>query len=145
MLRNQSLASSMVAVVSTPKLRRSVAETARSARRWFEGRTTVRPRKIFDARGQLGDTGTGAVYAYFDQRGSALYVGLTGRRVKARLHDQTSPHKTKPWWRKWKTMRFIQMPEIADRQILEFLLIVAYAPPFNTKPSGKAFTDLLPV
>ena len=70
----------------------------------------------------LGDDGSGAVYVYYGANGAALYVGQTGRKVKARLHDQTSPHKKKLWWKKWKTMRFVQLTDDMDRQILEFLL-----------------------
>jgi len=84
------------------------------------------------------------VYAYFGQDGRALYVGLTSRRVKARLHDETSPHKKKVWWNHWHTMRFVQLQDDMDRQVLEFLLILAYAPMHNEKPKAKKLDELLP-
>ena len=90
--------------IPTPTLRKSIGAAADVARLWFESRTTPKSQQEFEAKGKLGDSGDGSVYAYFDADGKGLYVGLTKRRVKARLHDQTSPHKDKPWWSEWKTM-----------------------------------------
>jgi hypothetical protein len=83
-----------------------------------------------------GDKGEGAVYVYFDADGRALYVGETSRRVKARMHDQTSPHKATVWWPKWQSMRFLTMMSKSDRLVMEMLLIAAMNPEFNVKP-GK--------
>ncbi len=129
----------------TRTLRGSLGASADIARLWFEDRTSPKSRSTFEAKGQLDDDGTGAVYVYFSSTGNALYVGQTGRKVKSRLHDETSPHKSKAWWPQWTEMRFIQLNDEMDRLILEFLLIFAYAPPHNDKPKAKNLTDLLPV
>ncbi len=94
--------------IPTETLRKSLGESADVARLWFESRTEPKGRTIFEAKGQLGDTSEGAVYVYYGQGGTVLYVGQTSRNVKARLHDQTSPHKEKSWWSQWETMRFVQ-------------------------------------
>ena len=93
----------------------------------------------------MGDAGTGAVYAYFNDEGNAIYVGQTGRHVKARLYDQTSPHQQKDWWENWTHMKFIQMPDPMDRLVLEFLLILAYAPIENRKPKAKKIEELFAI
>ena len=131
-------------IIPTTILRRSLGASADVAKLWFENRTTPKSREIFEAKGKLGDDGTGAVYAYFNELGEALYFGLTSRKVKARLHDETSPHKEKAWWGQWSTMRFVQLSDDMDRQILEFLLILSYAPRFNEKPKAKNLEELLP-
>jgi hypothetical protein len=130
--------------IPTSILRKSLGASSDVAKLWFEDRTEPKTRDIFEAKGKLGDDGSGAVYAYFNECDEALYVGLTSRKVKARLHDVTSPHKNKPWWVQWKTMRFVQLSDDMDRQILEFLLILSYAPQFNEKPKTKNLDELLP-
>ena len=130
--------------IPTSILRKSLGASSDVAKLWFESRTEQKSRDIFESKGKLGDNGSGAVYAYFDKDGHALYVGLTSRRVKARLHDQTSPHKDKAWWPEWATMRFIQLSDDMDRQILEFLLILSYSPKHNEKPKAKNLNELLP-
>jgi hypothetical protein len=127
----------------TRTLRQSLGASADIARFWFESRTTPKTKATFGAKGRLGDSGIGAVYAYYSGE-AVLYVGQTGRSVKARLHDQTSPHKSKPWWPFWTHIRFVQLADEADRLILEFLLILACAPAHNKKPRSKALVDLLP-
>lgn len=131
--------------IPTKTLRSSIDESSNLARLWFEDRTQPKSREIFDAKGQLGDHGTGAVYVYYASPGIALYVGQTGRKVKSRLHDEKSPHKFKTWWSQWTEMRFVQLNDEMDRLILEFLLILAYAPPYNDKPKAKDLNDLLPI
>lgn len=92
-------------------------------------------REVFKKRGRLmGDRGNGAVYVYFDAQGQAVYVGETGRHVKSRLHDQTSPHKNSIWWKTWSTMRFLPMSDKSDRLIMETLLITSLNPKHNVKP-----------
>ena len=130
--------------IPTTTLRKSIGASADVARLWYESRTEPKTRVTFKAKGKLGDDGSGAVYVYYGANGEALYVGQTGRKVKARLHDQTSPHKNKLWWKQWKTMRFVQLIDDMDRQILEFLLILAYSPKFNEKPKAKDLNELLP-
>lgn len=49
--------------IPTKTLRSSIDESSNLARLWFEDRTQPKSREIFDAKGQLGDHGTGAVYA----------------------------------------------------------------------------------
>ena len=90
----------------------------------------------------MGDLGTGAVYIYFNEMGRAVYIGQTGRHVKARLYDQTSPHQRKDWWQQWTYMRFVQMSDLMDRLVLEFLLILAYSPIENRKPQSKKINEL---
>lgn len=130
--------------IPTSILRKSLGTSADIAKLWFEDRTVAKSRKTFNAKGKLGDDGTGAVYAYFDELDEALYIGLTSRKVKCRMHDQTSAHKNKVWWEKWETMRFVQLSDDMDRQILEFLLILSYSPKFNEKPKAKNLDELLP-
>lgn len=130
--------------IPTETLRKSLGTSADIAKLWFEGRTEPKSRAVFDARGQLQDTGEGAVYAYYSKDGAVLYVGQTSRNVKARLHDETSPHKSKPWWAHWSEMRFVQLPDEMDRLILEFMLILAYSPAHNEKPRAKDLNALLP-
>ena len=92
----------------------------------------------------MNDARTGAVYVYYDSEDIPLYVGQTKRGIKARLYDQTSPHKKKTWWAKWHVMRFVQLTDEMDRLTLEFLLILAYQPKWNVKPRAKAISDLFP-
>lgn len=129
---------------STIELRKSLGEAAGSARRWFEVRAELKSRATFDTRGGLGDSGVGAVYVYFAADRTALYVGETGRNVKSRLHDETSPHKKKCWWSEWTEMCFAQVADRTDRFVIELLLILAYSPKHNEKPKAKTLEDLLP-
>lgn len=128
----------------TETLRKSLGASADIARLWFENRTDPKTRTVFDAKGKLGDAGEGAVYVYYNRDGASLYVGQTCRNVKARLHDQTSPHKEKVWWDQWDTMRFVQLSDDMDRLVLEFMLILAYSPIHNEKPKAKDLNELLP-
>jgi len=131
--------------IATQVLRDSLAVTAAVARAWFEDRALIKTRDQFDKRGGLADGGTGAVYAYFTAEGKAVYVGQTGRKVKARLHDVTSPHKKKVWWRSWAYMRFLPLADGVDRLVLESLLIAGYEPTANEKPNAKSISDLFPL
>ena len=85
-------------MIPTVLLRNSLTLTTKVARTWFENRTTLVPRADFEARGRLSDDGNGAVYVYINDSGNSEYVGQTGRKVKARLHDETSKHKDALWW-----------------------------------------------
>lgn len=129
----------------TSQVRQNVGSAAASARVWFEDRTLLICREQFKKKGGLNDAGTGSVYAYFTDEGKAVYVGQTGRSVKARLHDKTSAHKDSQWWSLWNQMRFVQLTDDMDRLVLEFLLILAYAPAENSKPKAKSIDDLLPL
>jgi hypothetical protein len=129
----------------TSQVRQNVGSASASARVWFEDRTLLISREQFEKKGGLDDAGTGSVYAYFSADGKAVYIGQTGRSVKARLHDETSAHKNSLWWSQWNHMRFIQLTDDMDRLVLEFLLILAYAPAANSKPKAKSIDDLLPL
>lgn len=129
----------------TTQVRQNVGSAAASARVWFEDRTVQIGRNQFERKGGLNDSGTGSVYAYFTVEGKAIYVGQTGRFVKARLNDETSPHKKSQWWPSWSHMRFVQLSDGMDRLVLEFLLILAYSPTANSKPKAKSIDDLLPI
>lgn len=131
--------------IATQVLRTSLATTAAVARTWFEERADIKTRKQFEARGGLADDGAGAVYAYFTAEGKAVYVGQTGRAVKSRLHDVTSPHKEKDWWSTWAFMRFVALQDGVDRLVLESLLIAGYEPTANEKPKSKSINELFPL
>jgi hypothetical protein len=75
--------------IPTEVLRRSIGAAADLAKLWFESRSQLVQREQFEIKGALSDTGEGAVYAYFHKDNHAVYVGQTGRRIKARLYDQT--------------------------------------------------------
>jgi hypothetical protein len=129
-------------LISSDQLKDSLRAASQQARWWFERHALHYTANEFHSRGQLDDSGRGAVYVYFDVKSSALYVGLTKRRVKARLYDQTSPHKEKPWFKDMTSMKFIQLENDMDRQILEFLLILAYGPLHNEKPRAVSPDEL---
>lgn len=119
------------------KLRQAIEDASSEAENLFYSNTEPKDRKTYFERGKLGDNGKGAVYAYFSEDGKALYVGQAGRRIKLRQHDETSPHKRKPWWEIWKTVRFIQISNETDRLAFECLLIIALKPPYNSKPGPR--------
>lgn len=131
--------------IATQVLRDSLSTTAAVARTWFEERAALTTRQQFETRGGLADDGNGAVYAYFTAEGKAVYVGQTGRAVKARLHDEKSPHKMKAWWSSWTHMRFVSLPDGVDRLVLESLLIAGYEPRANEKPQAKSISELFPL
>jgi hypothetical protein len=134
--------------LNTQILRNSLAVSADIAKVWFEGRAPLKPRKDFEAKGKLCDEGCGCVYVYYsvdrkNTKENALYVGQTDRTIKARQHDITSPHNKKSWWKDWTHLRFVNIKDKVDRQILEFLLIVALAPTCNKSPKSKCLDDFL--
>lgn len=125
-----------------------MAVSADIAKVWFEGWAPLKPRSVFEARGKLCDDGSGCVYVYYavdinDTQENALYVGQTGRTIKARQHDIKSPHNKKSWWKDWTHLRFVNIKDKVDRQILEFLLIVSLAPTCNKSPKSKCLDDFL--
>ena len=131
--------------IVTQVLRDSLSMNAAVARVWFEERAPIKTRRQFEKRGGLSDDGRGSVYVYFTAEGTAVYVGQTGRAVKSRLHDITSPHKKKTWWTSWAYLRFLSLPEGVDRLVLESLLIAGYEPTANAKPKAKCISKLFPV
>lgn len=128
--------------VTTTELRIQLQHTAENAAQWYIERTQPIAREQFERRGGIKDVGRGAVYGYFTDEG-ALYIGITGYRVKSRLTTPTSPHAQTEWWKDWTEMRFLPMEASADRQTLEFLLILGLAPTINTKPSSISFDQFL--
>ena len=124
------------------QVRESLKESAIAAMDWFLLDSTLKDREAYFAKGKLGDIGTGAVYVYFDKNKTPLYVGEAGRPIKRRMHDQTSPHKNKDWWKSWTTVRFLQIPNQTDRLTLELLLILSLNPSFNSKPGPRMFADM---
>ncbi|MDB5240890.1 MAG: hypothetical protein JWP57_1515, partial [Spirosoma sp.] len=123
------------------QIRDSLQLASDAAKIMFESATVPVGKSSF-SRSKMGDNGTGAVYVYYDANGDAIYVGQTGRYVKSRLYDKTSPHAQKAWYNNWVEMRFLPMQKDADRLVLEFLLIIAYQPPNNLKPSSINVKDL---
>lgn len=117
-------------------------EVTRTAKAWFEASTTARSRAEFDGRGTLRDPAIGSVYVYYDDLGQALYVGQTNRGVKTRSNDDTHCHRKSGWWPKWRTLCFFPLGGEMDRLTLELLLILAYQPTANKKPSAKAIEEL---
>lgn len=110
-------------------LRKSIGVSADLVKVWFESRTQPpSSKKQFETKGGLGDTGEGAVYAYFNMNGHALYVGQTGHGIKVRTQWQTSKQKKTTWRPQWTTVRFTQRADETDRLVLEFLLCLAYKP-----------------
>ena len=118
-------------------LRQAIEVASSEAKNLFFSNTEPKSRKTYFERGKLGDNGKGAVYAYFSEDGKALYVGQAGRRIKLRQHDQTSPHKSKPWWVNWEAVRFMPVSNETDRITLEHLLIIALKPSYNSKPGPR--------
>ena len=134
--------------LNTQILRKSLAVSGDIAKVWFEGRAPLKTRSVFEARGKLCDESCGCVYVYYsidryDTKENALYVGQTGRTIKARQHDITSSDDKKSCWKDWTHLRFINIKDKVDRQILEFLLIVALAPTCNKSPKSKCLDDFL--
>jgi hypothetical protein len=120
----------------------SLAQVAVDARAWFEHSSLTLTRSAFEGRSAKGTAPRSAVYVYYGPEGQALYVGQSSRAVKARLYDQTSPHAKKAWWQHWTSIRHLTLGDETDRLVLELALIVAYAPPHNSKPAGKHVSSL---
>jgi hypothetical protein len=99
------------------------------------------PKYLLCAR-KLGDSGKGAVYAYFDKHQGTLYVGQAGRPIKRRMHDELSKHKLAKWWKSWETVRFVQLEDRTDRLTLELLLVLALKPKYNSKPGAREISKM---
>ncbi|MDD0841424.1 hypothetical protein [Pseudomonas sp. Gutcm_11s] len=117
-------------------LKTTLKTTAEQAQQWFESQSIVLTKEEFGGRSPKGTSPKCGVYVYYGADAFALYVGQSGRRIKLRLHDQTSPHAQKPWWSNWTDLRFLAIENETDRLVLELLLILAYAPSYNRKPAG---------
>lgn len=123
-------------------LRKSLAQASSNAKELFFDKAQPKTREQYFAKAQLGDDGCGAVYAYFDRHGNALYVGEAGRPIKRRMHDQTSPHKKAEWWESWESIRFLQIHDRTDRLTLELLLILSLRPEHNSKPGPRDLSKM---
>ena len=113
-----------------------IKASVEAAKKWFNKNCTEKGRDIYFQHGKLGDKGIGAVYVYLcnDQ---AVYIGEASRRIKARMHDQTSPHKKKMWWDSWDKVKFVNISNQTDRLTLELLLIIGLSPAENIKPAPR--------
>ena len=118
-------------------LRKSIAASVAVAKDWFFEHATQKSRLNWDAKGQLQDNGVGAVYAFFDNSGSCLYVGQTTQTIKQRANVETSRHYSAAWWPDWHVIRFINTQHQTDQLILESLLILALSPSHNSKPAAR--------
>ena len=119
------------------ELKKAVA----ASEKWFSENATVKNRDEYFQRGKLGDTGIGAVYVYC-QNEKAVYVGEASRPIKRRMHDQTSPHKKKPWWDSWDKVQFVNMANQTDRLTLELHLILGLQPTENIKPCARNIDEM---
>ena len=108
---------------------------------WFKSKATEKDRQCYFSRGKLGDNGRGAVYVY-SKNGKALYVGESGRHIKRRMHDKTSPHKEKKWWNEWNQVAYLNIENRTDRLTLELLLILSLHPEHNIKPEARKIDDM---
>jgi len=116
--------------------------TATKAKRWFVAKACARSTADWERRGGLGDSGNGAVYAFFDRSERALYVGQTGASLKERANYETSCHYDTIWWKRWTMLRFLNAHVETDRLALELLLILALAPKYNVKPQSRPLIEM---
>jgi hypothetical protein len=123
-------------------LRSALGAGTELAARWFNAHSTSRTRETWDARGAMKGDPSGVVYAFFDQDGTALYVGESRTTVKERARIRTSCHQKRAWWKNWTTMRFLPVSDHTDRLTLELLLILAWAPANNTKPGARVIATM---
>lgn len=123
-------------------LRNAIDSCAAVAKNWFLEHSTQKNRADWQAKGQLGDNGIGAVYAFFDATGNCLYVGQTTQTLKQRANVQTSCHYQTVWWQSWQLLRFVNTSNQTDQLILEALLILALSPPYNTKPAARQIDQM---
>lgn len=127
----------MESIEHVESLKDALSDATNKARAWFEAKSPALHRPEFEQRSKKGESPKCAVYVYYGDDGTALYVGQSKRRIKLRLHDQISPHRLKAWWASWATVRHLTLQDETDRLVLELMLILAYAPPHNRKPAGK--------
>lgn len=75
-----------------------------------------------------------ALYRFFDDQGSLLYVGLTVN-LPTRLRDH---HRGKAWWQSVARMTVQRYPTRAEVVFAERLAIIAEKPLHNVRHSGSA-------
>jgi hypothetical protein len=123
--------------MSTPrKVRSSLRKAIQDAEAWFYVTATDLPRDSFEKRG--GDKGTKkVVYVCCGAEGRALYVGESSLKLKDRARVKTSRHLDAPWWRRWRTVRYLRIDDKTDRLMLEIFLILAMKPAYNSKPGPR--------
>lgn len=123
----------------------AIAATASTAKDWFFEKSTQKQRSHWDANNQLEDNGNGAVYAFFRDDESCLYVGQTTQTLKQRANVRTSCHYQTEWWQYWHTLRFVNSKNQTDQLVLETLLILALSPPHNSKPAARQVSEMFKV
>lgn len=85
------------------------------------------------------------IYEYQDEHGTALYIGRTKRRIKARLKDVTSPHSQKEWWPMWKYVCVLPMYCPKEQFWLEAFLILGLRPQYNKEFNSDLLDKLIDV
>ena len=124
------------------KLKASLSSVALDAHNYFSSKAQSKNKVDWDKKGGLNDNGKGAVYAFFSVNGKCLYVGQTTQSLKQRANVKTSKHYDAEWWKKWKTLRFINIENRTDQLILEMLLIIHLEPSYNIKPASRKIADM---
>jgi hypothetical protein len=116
--------------------------TAEKAKRWFLATARCHSHDDWCKHGGLSDSGKGAVYAFLSKNGRTFYVGQTGASLKKRANYVTSCHYDTVWWKRWTTLRFLNIKNETDRLALELLLILALAPKSNVKPCFRPLAKM---
>ncbi|MEE9343116.1 MAG: GIY-YIG nuclease family protein [Gammaproteobacteria bacterium] len=124
------------------KVRDSLRVASKDAKKWFLDKSISSPRSDWKKVSCIAKNIRNIVYAFFDEAGSCIYVGVSKVELKKRIHYKTSPHAKKPWWRKWKTVNVLEISNASDRLFLEMLLIISLMPSENMKPAGRNIKDV---
>lgn len=130
--------------MKTPDLKNSIKLASTAAHQWFFANACEKTQTDWDISNALDDSGIGAVYAFFNERGECLYVGQTLQLLKARARLQTSRHLSQSWWPKWRRLRFVNISDRTDQIVLETLLILSLSPKHNTKPAARNIQQMFP-
>lgn len=88
----------------------------------------------------LPDSTPTSVYRYYDDKGTLIYVGITGRGVSR----NTEHNKDKNWWR-WVSRQKVEHFETREEaHAREVEIIQQCRPPFNThhNPCGSALAPI---
>jgi hypothetical protein len=130
----------------TSKLRKAFRvgfdRAVRLARELFEEEAQYCTRvDYFDEHG-LADPEIGAVYVFFGEHESCLYVGETGMPIRKREGKYPSPLLEEEWWGKWIAIRFLPIEHRAEREILDRLLVLAYQPKFVRRKGADQMAHL---
>lgn len=129
----------------TKYIRDGLKLAVRNAKKWFLSESIKATKQEWGKSSCIAKKTEDVVYAFFDKDNNCIYIGVTKRALKDRVHYQTSPHIKKKWWRRWKKLRVLKVPNGNDRLILELLLIMALAPDENRRPSYRDVNDAFKV